>query len=255
MPIDVCVETDVGLKRTRNEDSYQLVYDRREGYDIDSFGMLFAIADGMGGHAAGQVASRTACKGLLTYYAGKMAPETTYDPVEARLRRLEKVVWEIQDQICRFRKGTSQYANMGTTLSVLVLYGGYALTAHVGDSRIYRLRNDVLEQLTVDETMAQLSLEMGLLRPDDIPDHPLGHVLTQALGEGLEEVHTRVERAKIGDIFLPSTDGLHDSVADDEVKEILRINPAGQQACDRLIEAALERGGKDNMTVIVVRVQ
>ena len=205
--ISFCVKTDVGLKRATNEDSYQLVYDNEAGYDVDTFGRMFAVADGMGGHTGGEVASRIACEGLLDYYPGQLETGRNVDPVEAGLRRLEKVIWKIEKEIFRLSEEMPEYSHMGTTLSVLVLLKGHALIAHVGDSRIYRFRNGHLEQLTEDETMAQLSVEMGYLRPDEISGHPLSHVLIQALGQGIEEVHTRIEKIETGDIFLLCSDG------------------------------------------------
>ena len=254
MSVDVCVETNVGLKRAKNEDSYQLIYLTGEGYNIDSFGMMFAVADGMGGHAGGQVASRTACEVLLEYYAGQMETGMNANPIEVRLRRLEKIIWKVEEEISRLGKKIPEYAHMGTTLSALVLFRGYALIAHVGDSRIYRFRKGSLEQLTEDETIAQLSVEMGLLRPDEVPGHPLGHVLSQALGEGLEAVQTRIEKVEAGDVFLLCSDGLYDMVSAKRIHEILAESKV-QRACGRLIKAALLNGGKDNITVLLVETQ
>lgn len=255
MNVEVCVETNVGLERAKNEDSYQLIYRTGEGYNIDSLGMMFAVADGMGGHAGGQVASRTACEVLLEYYAGQMETGMNAKPIEVRLKRLEKIIRKIEEEISRLGKEIPEYANMGTTLSALVLFRGYALIAHVGDSRIYRFRKGSLEQLTEDETIAQLSVEMGLLRPDELSGHPLGHVLSQALGEGLEEVHTRMEKVEAGDVFLLCSDGLYDMVSDKRIHEILDNSAVGQGACGRLVKAALRNGGKDNITVILVETE
>ncbi len=250
--ISFCVQTDVGLKRATNEDSYQLVYDNGAGYDVDTFGRMFAVADGMGGHAGGEVASRAACEGLLEYYAGQLETGRNVDPVEGRLRWLEKIIWKIEKEILRLIEKMPQYGHMGTTLSVLVLLKGHALIAHVGDSRVYRFRDGALEQLTEDETMAQLSVEMGYLRPDEVAAHPLSHVLTQALGQGIEEVHTRIEKVEAGDIFLLCSDGLYDMVSDKRIHEILDESAVDHGGCGRLVKAALGNGGRDNVTVILV---
>ncbi len=254
--ISVCVETDMGLKRAKNEDAYQLVYHTEAGYDLASFGRMFAVADGMGGHAGGEVASRIACEGLLAYYVGELETGMNLNPFEIRLRRLDKVIWRIEKDIAHHGEEMPKFANMGTTLSVLVLFKGYALIAHVGDSRIYRLRNSGLKQLTQDETMAQLSVEMGYLKPEEVPGHPQGHILIQALGVGgLEEVNTRIEKVEAGDIYLLCSDGLYDMVSDKRIHEILHESTVAQGACGRLVEAALHNGGRDNVTAILVEVE
>ena len=253
--LNVCAETDVGYKRAKNEDAYQLVYNREADRDVAFFGSMFAIADGMGGHAGGEVASGTACEGLLEYYAGELESEINLNPMEVRLERLEAIIWRIEKKIFRLAEEMPKFAHMGTTLSVLVLFKGYALIAHVGDSRIYRLRNSGLKQLTEDETMAQLSVEMGYLKPEEVPGHPQGHILTQALGVGgLEEVNTRIEKVEAGDIYLLCSDGLYDMVSDNRIHEILQESERMQHGCERLVKAALQNGGKDNVTVILVGV-
>ncbi len=253
--ISVCVETHVGLKRAKNEDAYQLVYGKKSGLNIDAFGRMFAVADGMGGHAGGEVASKTACEGLLEYYAGDLEAGMDLNPIESRLIRLNKVIWRIEKEIFRLGEKIPEYANMGTTLSVLVLFKGHALIVHVGDSRIYRLRNSVLKQLTQDETMAQLSLEMGYIKPEDVRGHPQSHVLIQALGTGLEKVNARVEKVAAGDVFLLCSDGLYDMVLDQKIHEILSKFTVAEGACERLIKAALHNGGRDNVTAILVEVE
>jgi serine/threonine protein phosphatase PrpC len=170
------------------------------------------------------------------------------------LRHLKEIFWKAHGKIRGYASLNKLYPGMGTTLSVLLLHRDKALIAHVGDSRIYRLRNNVFEPLTEDDTLAQLSVEMGYIRPDEAANHPLRHLLSQSVGEGLEEVHTRTESVAEEDIFLLCSDGLHHMVTEDEIKEILQQSPVGSGLCDRLIDAALEKGGRDNVTVIVVRV-
>jgi protein phosphatase len=166
-----------------------------------------------------------------------------------------QIIWKIEEKISHLSEEMPEYAHMGTTLSVLVIFNAYALIAHVGDSRIYRFRRGEMEQLTEDETMAQLSVEMGYLRPDEVPSHPLGHVLTQALGQGIEEIHTRMEKVEPGDKFLLCSDGLYDMVPDKRIHEILHESTAAQGACERLIKEALREGGKDNITVVLVEAE
>lgn len=253
--LNVCVETNMGHKRTKNEDAYQIVYGGESGCDVESFGCLFAVADGMGGHAGGEVASKIATEGLLEYYAGKLETGKNIDPIASKLGRLEATIWKIEKKISHLAEEMPEYANMGTTLSAFVLFKGHVLIAHVGDSRIYRLRNGSLEQLTQDETMAQLSVEMGYLKPEEVPGHHQGHILVQALGVGLDEVNTRIEKVKVGDVYLLCSDGLYDMVSDNRIHEILYESDRVQGGCESLVKEALQNGGKDNITVILVGVE
>ena len=139
-------------------------------------------------------------------------------------------------------------------LSALIYLNDTALIAHVGDSRIYRLQGHHLEKLTKDHTMAQLSLEMGYISQEAAENHPLRHVLMDVVGQGLDEVQTRMEKVVKGDIFLLCTDGLHHMVPDHKIKEILEAFPPEAGACDRLVQEAIKRGGRDNITVIAFHV-
>lgn len=252
--IAVCHKTDIGLKRKKNEDSYLIVDHREKSYDTRDQGVIFAVADGMGGHAAGEVASKMACKGLLEYFALNSDSPKDLPSAQTVLVRLETAIWQTHKQIMTHAEKNELFAGMGTTLSVLCLVGREAVIAHVGDSRIYRLRYNCLEQLTEDDTMAQLSVEMGHLNQKEAETHPLRHALIQAVGQDIDKVHTRIEKVKTGDIFLLCSDGLHNMIADDEMREILINNPIGFCACDKLIDSALKSGGEDNVTVIVVRI-
>ncbi len=250
--IRACAKTDIGLKRENNEDSYLIVDNSNRDYDTRTKGMIFAVADGMGGHLAGETASKMACEGLYDYYSETADVQDGMSFPESRLRLLEKVIRNTHDKILSFGEKNDECRNMGTTLSVLVLVHKAALLAHVGDSRIYRLRNGAMDQLTEDHTMAQLSVEMGYLKPDEIANHPMRSALTQAIGGGLDEVQTRTEKIKKGDIFLLCSDGLYNAVADEEIMGILRDCYPPHDACDQLVRKALRGGGKDNVTVIVI---
>jgi len=135
-------------------------------------------------------------------------------------------------------------------------FTGYAkiLIAHVGDSRIYRLRQNTLEQMTQDHTMAQIFIELGHLSSEKGSKHPSRHVLTQALGHEIEVINTGIEKIKKGDIFLLCSDGLNDMLTDAEIQYILSSRSKFKDKCSRLIKKALKMGGKDNVTVIIVRI-
>jgi len=253
--VAVCHKTHIGLRREKNEDSYTIIDCRKKSIALRSGGKIFAVADGMGGHPAGEVASDIACHWLAAYFFELPEQAKDFKSPEFVLNHLENAFWKTHKQINKHANKNKSYAGMGTTLSALFLAQRKAYIAHVGDSRIYRLRHDFLEQLTEDDTMAQLSVEMGHLTPEESTDHPLRHALTQAMGQNLDEVHTRFENVKAGDILLLCSDGLHDMIRDDEIKKILlNNNYVDPSACDALIDAALKKGGKDNVTVIVVRI-
>ena len=253
--VKVCVESDIGLKREQNEDSFLIVDHSAINFNIQSYGLMFALADGMGGHAGGEVASKMACQGLIDYYSQKKVDnQATSDFYRDRSRLLRKIIHDIHERICEYGKKNSKYKDMGTTLSVLVLINNKALIAHIGDSRIYRMRRRCLEQLTEDHTLAEIFMQMGYLTPNDASTHPLRHVMTQVLGQQVEPIFNRIMKIRKGDIFVVCSDGLYDMVTDKEIRDILLNHPSLNDKCSRLVARALKRGGKDNITVMVVQV-
>ncbi len=246
-----CVRTDIGLKRKRNED-YYLIADRAHPV----LGSLWAVADGMGGHPAGDLASRLACQYLEELY---FSPLSTGERLLYRLRpasllrHLERCVEEVQRRLLVYEERHPESEGFGTTLSVLVLRGKQGFIAHVGDSRIYRLRGEDLDQLTTDDTLVQEMVEAGEMTEEEARTSRYRHILTQALGGGYEKVRCFPLRVHKGDLYLLSTDGLHDLVPPGTIRKILLENPL-DLVCEVLVEAALARGGKDNVTVIVVRI-
>lgn len=254
--VQTCAASDIGLKRKENEDTYLIVADSTNKFDVQYHGRMYAIADGMGGHAGGKIASEMACKGLIDYYkVNKFADEKTKGFYKVRLFQLETTLHRIHDSIRRYGKENNTYAGLGTTLSVLVLIGNRTLIAHVGDSRIYRLRRDSLEQMTEDHTMAQVLIGLKYLSPQATRTHPSQHILTQAVGHDMEHIDSRVEDIKKGDIFLLCSDGLYDMVSDKEIKDILLNNSVRNEKCRQLVKRALENGGKDNITLILAQIQ
>ena len=250
-------KSDIGLLRQNNEDSFLVVDQDCGGYDLQRYGMIFVIADGMGGHAAGEIASRMACEEAVSgYYGDDVLFQDHTDAGEWNARKLEKTFWSAHKKLIDFASTKEELRGMGTTLSALALADGRALIAHVGDSRIYRCRNSSCERMTIDHTKNQALIDTGQIRPEQEENHYYGRIITQALGgyDDLTAVFTRAEDVHSGDVFLLCTDGLHDLVADHEIKEILIENNSPQAACDELVQAAIRRGGHDNVTVIVVKV-
>ena len=254
--IEAYVKTDIGLRRDTNEDSYLIIDDTNKNFDIRRFGKMFVVADGLGGHAAGEVASKMACEGMLTYYMQQPAETGILTSPDKILMNIETVIHKTNREIYDHGQRNKKYHGMGTTLSVLVLWGNNTLIGHVGDSRIYRQRNNSLEQLTVDQTEVQSLVEKGYITPKQAASHPYRNILLQAVGvtENLDKVVTRLEEIKAGDIYLLSSDGLHDLVSDAEIQQTLTDYTKSQSACENLVKQALMYGGKDNITVVVVKV-
>lgn len=253
-----CEKSDIGLLRHNNEDSYRVVDRDCAHYDLEKFGLLFVIADGLGGHAAGEIASRMACEeAVAAYYTGDAADQESRDTSLSPVRRLEKTLWSAHQKIVDMAKARDEWRGMGTTLSALALSGDHALIAHVGDSRIYRFRNRSCERMTIDHTENQRLISIGKIPADDDGNHCGRHIITQALGGGgaLSSVYTRVESLRSGDVFLLCTDGLHDLVADREIEKILEAHPLPDAACDALVQAAIQKGGHDNVTVVVIHTE
>lgn len=250
-------KSDIGLRRHNNEDSYLVVDQYCTGYNLEKLGLFFVIADGLGGHAAGEIASRMACEAAVSaYYNGDAMARHSRDESESNVSRLEKTLWSVHHKIVNFAKEHDELRGMGTTLSALALTNDQALIAHVGDSRIYRFRNHSCERMTIDHTENQLLIDTGKIRSGQESNHCYRHIITQALGGGgdLTCVFTRVENVQRGDCFLLCTDGLHDLVTDHEIGKILVEHPSPKAASDELVQAAIGRGGHDNVTVIVIQI-
>jgi protein phosphatase len=250
-------KSDVGLCRYGNEDHSIVVDPSRVQEHLKPLGIAFVIADGIGGHAAGEIASRTACEAVAAAYYGEdpLFRDHAHLP-DWHVRRLEMAIRSAHDRLVTLATANVQWRGMGTTLSALVLTEGKAIIGHVGDSRIYRRRNGTSERMTVDHTKSQALIDMGAMRPEERSNGCYGHILTHALGgyDDLTTVFTRIEAVLSGDLFLLCTDGLHGLVTDAEIAEILRNACPPQTTCDELVQAALQKGGDDNVTVIVVQV-
>ena len=257
--IEFCAKTDIGLKRKKNDDFFLVVADSSSGSDTERMGRMFAVADGMGGHPAGDVASKIACNTVKDYYYDVSGTErflysgASVFSCRPILGRLKQAFHAADKRICLFECANEECEGLGTTLSVLVLKGRQAVIGHVGDSRIYRLRNHRLELLTRDDTFVQDLVDTGDLRPEEARKDPMRHVLMQAMGQGFESVYTRCEETAPGDVFLLCSDGVHDMVADEEIRQILEKEVPVEETCSLLVKRALEKGGKDNITLIVVR--
>lgn len=232
--------TDRGRMRARNEDALLLSPARG----------LFAVADGMGGHAGGDVASRIAVD-VLDERMLAAGPEPGPTAVAAAIRAG-------QDAILRAARAEPGLDGMGTTLTALQLRPepGTCVIGHIGDSRAYRARDGVLSQLTRDQTWVQDQVDRGALTPAQARTHPRAAILTHALGIELGELEIQIlePACEPGDLFLLCSDGLTAALTDEDIGEILTAPPGLEDAARALINAANAAGGPDNITVALVRI-
>ena len=236
--------SDVGCVRELNEDSGTYVQPNDEDV-LQSKGLLVVVADGMGGHSAGEVASGLAVKVVARAYY-----EDGGDPRSA----LEKAFHEANKAIYRAAEKDASRNGMGTTCTALVLQNGTAISAHVGDSRLYLVRDGSIYLMTEDHSAVMEMVKAGLITLDQARHHPEKNVILRAMGSHQKvEVTTWQEPfpVRAGDRFLLCSDGLYDLVEDEEIKRIVTLS-APQTACENLIALAKERGGHDNITVGIV---
>jgi protein phosphatase len=260
-------QTDVGKVRPNNEDHYLIIrlckslevlstslppaecasLQQREGY-------VLLVADGLGGQAAGERAST-----MVMTEAMRHLMETAKwffrldDPDEnVRLRLLREGLERVDRKLIEAGEADPSLAGMGTTLTALSIVEGDGFIVHVGDSRAYLYRTGKLEQLTTDHTRAQKLVDQGVLLPEEARTSRLRHVLTNVIGGG-RGVEGEIVKLQLvdGDRLLLCTDGLNESVPDAQIAEVLGRHPDPKEACNALIEAALDQGAPDNVTAIV----
>ena len=235
--------TDVGLRRENNQD--QLLVDAERG--------VFAVADGMGGHAAGEVASHIAIEALAdaSENEGFASAEMT---AEEAGHKLQEAFIEGNRRICQSVTTRGEWRGMGTTIVAMVNLGDRAVIGHVGDSRAYLLRDDRLVRLTNDHSWVSEQVRLGLLTEEEADRHPMRNIITRALGNR-EDLDVDVAEQSVvpGDVFLLCSDGLNTMLTDDEIRQILSGHASEpEEACRALVDAANARGGEDNVTVVVL---
>lgn len=239
--------SEIGHARENNEDKFDF-YEPDEEPLLAARGSVYLVCDGMGGHNAGQIASELAAKQFLHayYHLGGTAQEAARHAILQAHHYIAEMASKIP----------SRYG-MGTTLTALILKQDEGILAHVGDSRCYRLREGVFEQLSRDHTLVARLVEQGIITPEQAKYHPQRNVIRQAVGvadpsEPLEpDIETFALQA--GDLYLLCSDGLTDMVDDAEIEAILRDEPPTRAAW-RLVDRALANGGRDNITVVLVQI-
>ena len=226
--------TDVGRQREANEDNLVLA------------APVFAVADGMGGARAGEVASQIAAEAF----------RDPRDPAQTPEQQLERVVQEANRRIYDLALRDQSRRGMGTTLTATLVDGDCVSIGHVGDSRAYRLRAGELAQLTQDHSLVAELERSGQLTPEAAEHHPQRSIITRALGPEREvEVDTHTHPARDGDVYVLCSDGLTGMISDGELATLVRGAPSLESAADALVRAANQSGGKDNVTVVLFRLE
>jgi len=247
-------KTDRGLKRTHNEDSLSVCPDLN----------VFIVADGMGGHNAGEVASRAAIRSVLEFLRQCESDSESTWPfgVESGLSEFEnKLLTAIRlanRDVCNLSLERREYAGMGTTI-VAALFDPEdhrVALAHVGDSRCYLVRDGELRQLTLDHSWVSEQVQKKILTEEEARNHRWKNVITRALGNKLDvEIDVQVAEVRNGDVFLLCSDGLSSMVEDDALLEIVENHEDLDEGCERLVQSANDQGGQDNISVVLVRAE
>ena len=244
--LEVASLTDIGRQRINNEDSC-LYWEPDSDEEFSRKGRLAVIADGMGGYEGGQEASRLAVETVRFVYERDFSDD--------RQNALVTGVRSAHEAIQRFAAEHPQFAGMGTTCTALSIVERRLCFAHIGDSRLYLLRAGAASRLTRDHSYVGRLVESGIVRLEDAESHPQRHILTAALGSGHEVIpHTPEQPVPLEeDVLVLCTDWLWSVVGEAELTRIALAEPPAE-ACLKLVNAALERGGPDNVTVIILRV-
>ncbi len=245
--------SDVGLKREHNEDS--ILISKELG--------LFAVADGMGGHAAGEVASRMAVTNMMEFinqleedksFAQDQTAQEGLNPGE---KALFLSIVNANKRLCFLAEENAAYFGMGTTIAAIYTLGDSVHIAHVGDSRIYLAREGMLEQITQDHSWVNEQLQKNVLTEDEARNHRWRNVITRALGNRTDvEIDIKTVLAKEGDIFLICSDGLTSMVDDAAIEHVLLAEDIHlDKACAELVRMANDAGGHDNISVVLVKIE
>lgn len=249
--IEAFGKTDVGRRRKLNEDN--LLIDRDTN--------LYAVCDGMGGHNAGEVASKMAIETLHAFIAKSQGEEkdiTWPYGLEPHLsfeaNRLKTAIKLANKRVFKAADNREDYTGMGTTLVAALVNDGTLTVGNVGDSRCYMVRAGKITQLTRDDSWVSAAWAEGILSSDEIDRHPLRNVITKAVGaKDKIELETSEHKLAAGDIILLCSDGLHAMITDDQILALLHPLPGSlEKTADVLIDAANEAGGKDNVSVVLL---
>jgi protein phosphatase len=238
-------KTDLGCIRENNEDKFEFFQPDDEDV-LATKGSFYAVADGMGGHAAGQIASEIALKTTMRAYYADPSPMVE-DSLRSAIQQANGLIYDASRAI-------SERNGMGTTVTALVVRGEEAFIAQVGDSRCYRLRGSRIEQLTDDHSWVNEQVKRGAMSLEEAEMSPFRNVITRSIGNAPGvDVDILTHQLEAGDQFLLCSDGLSNEVTTDEMRDAMHKGSPSQAAWD-LVDLALDRGGSDNCTVLILRI-
>ncbi len=240
--IEAFGQTDVGMMRTINQDSIFLSTE-----PIGKLPNLFIVADGMGGHKAGDVASKAAIEKFVKF----ICSTHMLDPVNV----LNAGILNVNEEIFEMANSNKDYNGMGTTFVACVIMEKHAYIANVGDSRLYVINRNI-EQITKDHSLVEDMVRMGVIAPDAAKNHLKKNVITKAIGvQGSNAAAPDIFELDLipGDEILLCSDGLTNMVGDDEIRDIVKSNESLELAVSKLIAQANENGGKDNISAVLIR--
>jgi serine/threonine protein phosphatase PrpC len=240
--------TDIGLKRESNEDS-ALSFQPEDQQVMESKGVLFVVADGLGGHTRGEVASQLAVNTIRDVYYQQQSG----DPVASLRLAIEQANARIYHESLAMSPALEADQMMGSTCVAAVILGDTVYVANVGDSRAYLVRNGQAHQISLDHSVVAQQLREGQITKEQAKDHPDRHKIYRCLGSETVEVDTFSEQVQPGDLLLLCTDGLTELVPEEEMTSIVQQHEP-QESVQRLIGRANELGGRDNITAVVARV-
>jgi len=247
LSLEVAAKTDPGCVRKKNEDSF--------GYDT-SHG-IFVVCDGMGGQAAGEVASHIGVETVLEHFRNSPGPTAAAAPAQREMEDSEELIDAVRSanqRILRAAVNKPARFGMGSTVVAVLVRDDLAHIAHVGDSRVYLLRDNQIRQLTQDHSLVMEQVRRGLLTREEAENSRMQNIITRALGT---EQTVRVDQQELelaaGDVLLLTSDGLTRHIKDPQILSLISSGADLQAACDALIEAARRAGGEDNITCLLVK--
>jgi PPM family protein phosphatase len=248
--IEFSALTDTGIKRTNNEDSFLILEEKN----------LFAVADGMGGHSSGEIASKIAVETIGQFFRDSaLTEDSTWpyaydDNISFEGNQLRTAVAIANEKIQEYATEHLESRGMGTTVVAVMAIQSRLVLCHVGDSRCYLLRDGKLSSLTSDHSWVNEQVKLGFLTEEEAQRHPFRNVITKALGtKGEATAEINEIEGKEGDLLLLCTDGLNSMVTDDEISKMVAGDGKLEDKAKRLIDAANENGGEDNITLVLLK--